>query len=539
MRKLIVCLDGTGNEIGDSETNVLKLYRSLSQNGDQLTHYFMGVGTNDSPSVVYRPLQKFYGVLGMAFGLGLEDDVLNAYRWLCSNYKDSRDHKADWIAANPGKKRPPTFRSDHIYFIGFSRGSYAARVLAGFIYNFGLVSQNNLHLIAPAFRAYRSLTDRDGNHQDSDRFRTLRQFVNILRPKLAPIRALMLFDTVASMIRLDWPIYTVPKYLSLADLGLHRNIESNPSVRIVIHALAMDERRTFFRDLKWQEGHRYYGNRYVFGKRHQRNDPGRCQFVRQRWFAGYHSDIGGSQREDRAGIGKITALWMLDALKAAEAQADAEDLAITNEKRKAERKAPLKKIPFNKPGLIIPDGAIESYFRGNQRHPYGSKNAAGIPYSAPDPYAPIHNSIFPARAKPAWSWIWALLEFLPPKAAKRREDTPVAWYRKPWPYYLPLFEPRFVPDPPPGPIDATFDFALASSKDMADVHFTDPDDDDVTEADIYDDNAKASDGPISTHEVDDSVFMRRDNKKMNYDPPNLRQETPPNVTAWWDNVADP
>ena len=74
---------------------------------------------------------------------------------------------------------------------------------------------------------------------------------------------------------------------------------------------------------------------------------------------------------------------------------------------------------------------------------------------------------------------------------------------------------------------------------MADVHFTDPDDDDVTEADIYDDNAKASDGPISTHEVDDSVFMRRDNKKMNYDPPNLRQETPPNVTAWWDNVADP
>lgn len=45
MRKLVICMDGTGNEIGDSETNVLKFYRSLSQDDDQLTHYILGVGT--------------------------------------------------------------------------------------------------------------------------------------------------------------------------------------------------------------------------------------------------------------------------------------------------------------------------------------------------------------------------------------------------------------------------------------------------------------------------------------------------------------
>ena len=115
MRKLIICLDGTGNAVGSCETNVLKLYKALNETEDQLTHYVMGVGTNDGQRLFGAFRQKIRGVLGLAFGLGLEDDVLDAYRFLCRNY---RDKDAATKAGQTG--------ADQIYVFGFSRGAYAA-----------------------------------------------------------------------------------------------------------------------------------------------------------------------------------------------------------------------------------------------------------------------------------------------------------------------------------------------------------------------------------------------------------------------------
>ena len=100
-------------------------------------------------------------MLGLAFGRGLEDDVLRAYRWLCKTYKSDKDYLREWRRAHPRKRPAPKFRSDQIYIMGFSRGSYSARVLAGFINAFGLVNENNLHLVTPAFRAYRKVNYRD------------------------------------------------------------------------------------------------------------------------------------------------------------------------------------------------------------------------------------------------------------------------------------------------------------------------------------------------------------------------------------------
>ncbi|MCP3969440.1 MAG: DUF2235 domain-containing protein [Rhodobacteraceae bacterium] len=440
-RKLFVFMDGTGNEIGDAQTNVLKLYRSLQQDEQQLGHYIMGVGTNDSASPQYRPFQYMKAGFGLAFGLGLEGDMMRAYKWLAINYRSSRQYRQDWLGRHRSiakKERPPKpeFHSDRIYIVGFSRGAYAARMLAGFIHNFGIVDENNVHLATPAFRAYRSLTKRD--HADparSRRYRKLRQFEFALKPRHKAVRALLLFDTVASMIRLDWPWFTIPDYRSLANVGVHASTDENPSVRIVVHAMAIDERRTFFRNFNWIKSD-YYGNRF------RRPYQKRSQFLRQRWFAGFHSDIGGSPPEREAGIGKITALWMLRALAEQEAKADAEDMAAQNERRTSKGQTALPPYQDPQHGMRLTGGNEDWYFRGLK----SKTNAADIPYCGPDHLAETHNSVFSRGWKPSVSWIWLILEFLPPKYTGRRAKGAVALFRRLWPYYIPMLEPRHIPN---------------------------------------------------------------------------------------------
>lgn len=465
MRKLVICMDGTGNEIGDSETNVLKFYRSLSQDDTQLTHYILGVGTYDRHLLAARPFTKLANVLGLGCGLGLEDDVLDAYRWLCRNYRDAAAHERAWRAAHPRAKPRTAFADDQIYVAGFSRGAYAARVLAGFINNFGLVGENDLHLIAPVFRAYRRIGTHDRDEPVNVRFKALRQFEDVLRPAHVPIRALLLFDTVASIIRLGRPWRNLTRHHSLFELGTHANTSSNPSVRIVLHALAVDERRTFFRALHWAEGERFFGNRFRV------EAAARTQFLRQRWFAGFHSDIGGAPREDEAGIGKIAALWMLEALAAEEARADAEDDA----RRAADGQPPLPGGAARAHGLAMRRGNREVYFEGKEYGNYRLTNPGGYRYSGPDPHAPLHDSIFGSGRVPRWSWLWLPLEGLI-KSIRRREPGAPAWFRRGLIWYLPLLEPRHIPD---------------------------------------------------SHEVDASVFLRRDDPDCGYDPVNLRGRRAP------------
>jgi len=463
MRKLVICMDGTGNEIGDTETNVLKFYRSLVQDDAQKTHYILGVGTYDSQSLLGRPFQKLQGVLGLAFGLGLEDDVLEAYRWLCRTYRSAKGNAAHWQAAHPRSKPKDEFEDDQIYILGFSRGAYGARVLAGFINNFGLVQENDLHLIAPVFRAYRAINSRDTDEPINIRFKALRQFEDVLRPDHVPIRALGLFDTVASMIRFGWPWHTLPHYQSLFELGTHANVSENPSVRIILHAQAIDERRTFFRALPWLRGGEYHGNR--FRSAHSK----RRQYLRQRWFAGFHGDIGGSPREDETGIGKITALWLLGALARADAAADTEDNAL----RAEAGKDPLPGGSKRPCGLRLRRGHEQVYLRGQDYGNFKMTNPGGYRYGGPDPRAKLHDSVFGGGVIPRWSWFWLPLEILI-KSIKRREKGHPAWFRRGLIWYLPLLEPRHIPD---------------------------------------------------ADEVDDSVFTRRDDPKCHYNPVNLTRPT--------------
>jgi uncharacterized protein (DUF2235 family) len=89
------------------------------------------------------------------------------------------------------------------------------------------------------------------------------------------IRFLGLWDTVSS-VGWAWNPKTLPY---TAD---------NPSVDIVRHALAIDERRAFFRQNSWTgEGD-----------------------VKQVWFAGVHCDVGGSLPDELSGLSQIALEWL-------------------------------------------------------------------------------------------------------------------------------------------------------------------------------------------------------------------------------------
>lgn len=397
-RKIILCFDGTGNEIGVTKTNVLKLYKGLRDDRSQLKHYVPGIGTLEGPRLVNSTLvRNTRSLLGLAFGRGLENDVLGAYSFLCKNYQDGLG------AGHHGR--------DRIYIFGFSRGAYAARVLAGFIYNFGLLKPERLHLVAEVFRAYRQVTETERGPDDSVTFAKLRAYGEVLRPKVSvPIRALGLFDTVASMVRFHKPLKTLWETGSIIELGTHANVVENPSIRIVLQALAVDERRSMFRPLLWK-GTDYYPNRFP----HEPNR--RTQYLKQRWFSGFHSDIGGSTGAN-AEIGKLTLSWMLDALAQAELKADQEDAFAKGRKLK-KTKGFVLNAKFKRENLCLPLPHMPSKLTSKWHNPYAM--------------APIH---------PSMSMGWMPLEYMIPKTRARRE-WPHPKSGLPW--YLPQQEPRNIP----------------------------------------------------------------------------------------------
>ena len=127
-KNLVICCDGTGNEISENISNVLKLYRCLRKTDKtqprQLVFYDPGVGTVTEPSTWHRWKANIKLVLGLATGYGLDDNVLSAYCFLVENYA-------------PG---------DSIYLFGFSRGAYTVRVLAGLVHKIGLISPEQANL---------------------------------------------------------------------------------------------------------------------------------------------------------------------------------------------------------------------------------------------------------------------------------------------------------------------------------------------------------------------------------------------------------
>jgi uncharacterized protein (DUF2235 family) len=172
-KNIVILLDGTSNQISGDRTNVLRLYGSLERSRSQLVFYQPGVGTFGLNGWWQQLKSKTRIVLGLATGAGISDNVMQAYEFLVRNHE----------------------YGDRIYVFGFSRGSYTARLLAGFIRIFGLVRKEQLQLVRYAWRAYARL----GQPGSKDFSAEIGHFQKVLDGKGIRIEFLGLWDTVASV----------------------------------------------------------------------------------------------------------------------------------------------------------------------------------------------------------------------------------------------------------------------------------------------------------------------------------------------------
>ncbi len=252
-KNIVVCCDGTGDEISENISNVLKLYRTLRKTGktepEQRVFYDPGVGTLARANPWTKFKQDAFTVFGLATGYGLDDSVLSAYRFLIDNYDEG----------------------DDIYLFGFSRGAYTVRVLAALIHKIGLLSHQQINLADQAltlykqtplsaeratFDALRSGSSQSEADQSFAADDVAAQFARIVSPRWPTIRFMGVWDTVASVIVPGEGL--IPSF-RLEELAFTLR---NPSVRSFRQALAIDERRRMFRPLQWLEAQTFMHNRF-------------------------------------------------------------------------------------------------------------------------------------------------------------------------------------------------------------------------------------------------------------------------------------
>lgn len=75
-RNLVICCDGTGNEVEADLSNVLKLYRIADQDDEQRMFYDPGIGTISRSSAWRRFRHKLASLWGLMTGAGLDRKIL-------------------------------------------------------------------------------------------------------------------------------------------------------------------------------------------------------------------------------------------------------------------------------------------------------------------------------------------------------------------------------------------------------------------------------------------------------------------------------
>lgn len=257
-RTHICLIDGTFSRIVEGqETNVGLTYRLLEE-----------VGQTMGQSVFYHPGVQGQGWgkwLAAAAGIGINEAMAEAYAVLCSRYK-------------PG---------DRIVLLGYSRGAYAVRSLAGWIGQVGLLKTRHAtaRRIARSFRYYQQVQLSDAG----------RRFGQMFCHRDVQIEMLGVWDTVRAL-GLPYPLLNrlVPMVTDFHNDGIGDNVAH------AFHALALDETREAYDPVLWLPSKSWAGR------------------MEQVWFPGNHGDVGGHvwRKPAARGLSNIPLNWMLERLGA-------------------------------------------------------------------------------------------------------------------------------------------------------------------------------------------------------------------------------
>jgi len=272
-KNIVLCCDGTGNsfEEPDYDSNVVKLYNTLVIGPKQIAYYHPGVGTMGAPNARGRFEKEWTRALGLGLGYGLLDNVADAYRYLMNKYEEG----------------------DRIFLFGFSRGAYTARAIASLLHVFGLLEGGNEGLIPYILRLYAQRTKEA--KRATPTFTAEDNFKYAFSRKVT-VYFSGLWDTVSSYGWISSPI-------DLPFAG------QNPIILTGRHAISIHEHRCCFQANLW-------------------GPPLPQQDIRQVWFCGVHSDVGGSYLERDAGLSKISFEWVLVEAKKAGLEVDTNRAAV-------------------------------------------------------------------------------------------------------------------------------------------------------------------------------------------------------------------
>ncbi|MDG4647404.1 DUF2235 domain-containing protein [Roseibacterium sp. SDUM158017] len=257
----VVLLDGTMSSLlRGRETNIGLTYRLLSElpASAQLTLYY-------EPGIQWRGLRRAHEVIA---GIGLNRQIRRAYLFLARNYA-------------PG---------DRIVLMGYSRGAYAVRSLAGLIDRMGLLrpAQIDEETLDRVYRLYREAPD----SVEARALKAARCHMQV------PVDFLGAYDTVRAL-GVRWPVLW--RFMPLPHP--YHSDALGPSTRVARHALALDERRDVYAPLLWNVP----------------DEAASSRAVQQMWFRGSHGDVGGQLEGFNAArpLANIPLVWMLGEAEAA------------------------------------------------------------------------------------------------------------------------------------------------------------------------------------------------------------------------------
>ncbi|MFJ5369065.1 DUF2235 domain-containing protein [Bosea sp. CER48] len=289
-RNVCIFSDGTGQAGGANPINWTSIYRLFLATREvdpagQTCFYDPGLGSNPDEGEIRSPFRRLKDWLAQATGYGITDNIIDCYAALLCSWR-------------PG---------DRIFLFGFSRGAYTVRSLGGVLALCGVPAgfANVLRwdgfsdaIAATEVRALASSAVKDVYmiQDGAARAAAAAAFRQRHGTEPAPPFFVGVWDTLRA---LGLPaIGSMPGRHKFHDAILNRKVAHGRQ------ALAIDENRQVFAPELWDETQAPAGQ------------------IKQLWFAGVHTDIGGGYGL-QMGLADLALDWMV-----AEAQAASPPLMV-------------------------------------------------------------------------------------------------------------------------------------------------------------------------------------------------------------------